>query len=137
MKRIATAICLASAYVLTGCASSGLTMSSHLTNVELADDNFRIVATSISGEASSKAILGVSFSIGAGTSQFALIPLTEDRMLYKRAMEQLWENYEERHGDPTRKRLALVNVRFDSESLNLLLYTKVTTVVVADVVEFN
>jgi len=128
---------LGAASLLTGCAASGLTASSHLTNVELSDGNYRVVATNITGQASSKGIVGISVGFGMGGSQMSLIPLTEDRMLYKRAMQDLWNNFEERHGAPANRRLALVNVRFDSESLNLLLYTRLNTVIIADVVEFD
>jgi hypothetical protein len=58
-------------------------------------------------------------------------------MLYKVAMKNLWGNFESSNGKVTNRKLALVNVRYDSESLNLLFYTKVTTAVVADVVEFE
>jgi len=71
------------------------------------------------------------------TTQVALIPLTDDRMLYKKAMQDVWANFEKQYGSPAKRKLALVNVRYDSESLNLFFYTKVTTAVVADVVEFE
>ena len=120
-----------------GCASSGLTASSHVTNVQLNNANFRIVATNVSGQASSSGVLGVSFGAGIGTAQLALIPLTEDRMLYKQAVGELWANFEKSNGPVAGRRLALVNVRYDSESLNLVVYTKITSMIVADVVEFQ
>lgn len=120
-----------------GCASTGLTASSHITNVQLTSPNFRIVATNVSGEASSKAILGVSYGFGMAATQVAIIPLTEDRMLYKTAIKNFWSNFEATHGPVAERKLALINLRYDSESLNLFLYTRVTTVVVADVVEFQ
>lgn len=125
------------AFVLSGCASTGLTTSSHLTNVELREPNFRIVATNVTGEASSEGIFGVSYGLGIATSQIALIPLTDDRMLYKTAIQRLWQNFEAANGSAVNRKLALVNVRYDSESLNLFFYTKVTTVIIADVVEFE
>jgi hypothetical protein len=129
--------CLAAVVLLNGCASTGLTASSHVTNVQLTNPNFKIVATNVSGEATSKAVLGVSYGLGVATSQLALIPLQDDRMLYKRAIEKLWANFEAKNGAVANRRLALVNVRYDSESLNLFLYTEVTTAIVADVVEFE
>ena len=123
--------------ILHGCGSSGLTASSHLTNVQLATPNFRIVATNVSGQASKEALLGVSFGLGMASTQLALIPLTEDRMLYKKAMQELWANYEAKNGTAANAKVALVNVRYDFESLNLFLYTKITTVVVADIVAFE
>ena len=123
--------------LLLGCASTGLTISSHLTNVQLTNPNFRLVATNVSGEASSKALLGVSYSIGPGSGQLALIPLGENRQLYGTAMKNLWSKFESSNGPVANRKLALVNMRYDAESLNLFLYTKVTTVIVADVVEFQ
>ncbi|MEQ9377641.1 MAG: hypothetical protein RIG68_20815 [Imperialibacter sp.] len=125
------------ALMLGGCASTGVTTSGHLTNVELSSPNFRIVATNVSGEASNKGVFGVSYGFGMAASQLALIPLGNDRLLYKNAMKQLWDNFEAANGPVTNRKLALVNVRYDSESLNVFFYTKVTAVVVADVVEFQ
>lgn len=122
---------------LGGCGSTGLTASGHVTNVQLSGPNFRIVATNVSGEASSKAILGVSYGLGMTTTQLALIPLSPDRLLYKTAMKNLWSGFETSNGPVASRKLALINVRYDSESLNLFLYTKVTTVIVADVIEFQ
>lgn len=128
---------LAMVILLNSCASTGLTASSHVTNVQLTNPNFRVVATNVTGEASSKGIIGASYGLGVATTQLALIPITNERMLYKVAMKNLWENFEAKNGAIANRRLALVNVRYDSESLNLFFYTKVTTAVVADVVEFE
>lgn len=138
MKTIAfTLISLVAIGFLNGCASTGLTASSHITNVQLTNPNFRVVATNVSGEATSKAVLGVSYGLGMATAQFALIPLGNDRMLYKNAMKNLWEKFESTNGKVNNRRLALVNVRYDSDVLNLFFYTSVTTAIVADVVEFE
>jgi hypothetical protein len=130
-------VCLSAIAFLSGCASTGLTASSHLTNVQLTNPNFRLVATNISGEATSKGVLGVSYGVGMATTQLALIPLQDDRMLYKTAMKNLWSNFEATNGPVANRRLALVNVRYDSDALNLFFYTSVTTGIVADVVEFE
>ncbi len=124
-------------FLFNGCSSAGLTASGHVTNVQLTSPNFRVVATNVSGEADSKGIFGVSYGLGVATTQLTLIPLTEDRMLYKRAIQNLWSDFEAAHGTVSNRRLALVNVRYDSEMLNLFFYTRVTTVIVADVVEFE
>jgi hypothetical protein len=120
-----------------GCASTGLTASAHLTNVGLTSKNYQIVATSISGESSSKGILGVSFGIGLGGGQFSIIPLSSNRTLYKNAMENLWANFEAKNGSAVGRTLALTNLRYDSETFNMLFYTKIKIVVIADVVEFK
>jgi hypothetical protein len=91
-KSLLTMAFLAAVVLLNGCASTGLTASAHLTNVQLTNPNFKVVATSVSGEATSKALLGVSYGAGIATTQFALIPLQENRLLYKTAMEKLWLN---------------------------------------------
>jgi len=123
--------------LLGGCASTGLTVSSHLTDVQLTGANYRIIATNISGEGTADAVLGVSLGVGFGTSQVAMIPLKKSRRLYHAAMQNLWDSFEAKHGPVANRRLALVNLRYDSDALNLLVYTKVNTVVTADVVEFE
>jgi hypothetical protein len=123
--------------VLSGCAAAGLTASTHRTDVGLSANNYRIIATNVVGEASSEGILGASFGVGMGASQFSIIPLTPDRTLYKIAMQNLWANFELKNGSPANRTLALVNLRYDSETLNTFLYTKLKVIVVADVVEFK
>jgi len=125
------------AILLNGCASAGLTASSHLTNVQLTNPNFRIVATNVSGQASGKALFGLSYGFGIAATQVAIIPLNNDRMLYKAAMKNLWANFEASNGVAVNRKLALVNVRYDSESLNTFFYTKLTTAIIADVIEFQ
>ena len=136
-KTLMLSLVAGGAFLLSGCASTGLTASSHLTNVQLSHGNYRIVATNISGEGSAEAVLGFSVGVGFGTSQVALIPLSKSRMLYGTAMKNLWDNFESKHGPVANRRLALVNMRFDSDALNLFVYTKVNTVVTADVLEFE
>jgi len=121
----------------SGCASSGLLVSSNITNVELSKGNYKIIATSVTGQASAKYILGISTGVGVYQQTFGLIPLTKDRQLYKIAVQNLWENFEISYGSPVGKKLALVNMRYDSEALNLLVYTKPTVTIIADVVEFT
>ena len=127
----------AGALLLGGCSSTGLTVSSHLTNVQLTNGNYRLVATNISGEGSADAVLGFSLGVGFGASQVALIPLSKTRMIYGSAMKDLWANFESKHGPVGNRRVALVNMRYDSDALNLLVYTKVNAVITADVVEFD
>jgi hypothetical protein len=138
MKNLVYVIVFAACcFLFFGCASSGITASAHITNVQLGSPNFKVIATNVSGEASSRGIIGISFGLGMGATQLSLIPLTEDRMLYRRAVKDLWAKFETANGTTVNRKLALVNVRYDSESLNLLLYTRVTTAIVADVVEFQ
>jgi hypothetical protein len=58
-------------------------------------------------------------------------------MLYKEALENLWKNFETTNGSVEGRRLALVNVRYDADALNLFVYTQPKIVIRADVVEFT
>ena len=58
-------------------------------------------------------------------------------MIYGDALKNLWDNFRKKHGETKNRDLALVNVRYDTEALNLLVYTKPTVAVRADVVEFT
>jgi hypothetical protein len=124
-------------FFASGCMSSGLTASTHRTDVQLSRANYRIVATNISGKASSDALFGASFGVGVAGNQVALIPLSSSRSLYQLAMKDMWASFETAHGAIGNRRLALVNFRYDSESLNAFIYTKVTVTVVADIIEFQ
>lgn len=130
-------VALITAILLSGCASSGLFFSMNNTAVELSENNYEIVATNVSGEAEAGYILGFSFSAGAATNTLALARVSGSGMIYMEALENLWKNYEEKHGSVIGKKLALVNVRYDSDALNLILYTKAKISIRADVVEFK
>ncbi len=119
-----------------GCASSGVFPSTHVTDVRLSDTNFQIIASNITGESEAEYILGVSGAFFSEMRTFALIRISDSGMLYKDAIENLWANFEEEHGAAEGRSLALVNVRFDSDVLNLLVYTRPRVSVQADVVEF-
>ncbi|MDA0194674.1 MAG: hypothetical protein O2887_06330 [Bacteroidetes bacterium] len=128
---------LALALVISGCATSGISLSSHITNVELGSGNFSLISRGVSGQASSEGIIGISYGFGIGAHQMSLIPVTSNRMLYKTAMENLWSEFEASNGSVEGRKLALANVRYDSESLNLFIYTKLTVVIIADIIEFE
>lgn len=130
-------VTLITAILLTGCANTGLFWSANNTEVELSSNNYEIVATNVSGEAKAGYVLGVSFSAGAATNTLALARVSGSGMLYMEALENLWKNYEEKHGSVLGKKLALVNVRYDSDALNLLLYTEAKISIRADIVEFK
>jgi hypothetical protein len=126
-----------SAVLLYGCASSGAFIAANVTGVELSEPNFKVAATSVSGEASASYLLGFSFSAGTITNTFALVRTGGTGQLYKEALEQLWQNYEKDHGSAVGKKLALVNIRYDADILNLIVYTQVKYYIRADVVEFG
>lgn len=125
------------AVICTGCTTSGAFLSLNQTQVKLAQANYQIVATGVSGEAESGYILGVSYATGPTAMTFAVARITGSGMLYSEAIENLWINFEKDHGAIDGGALALANVRYDSDILNLLLFTKVTVSVRADVIEFT
>lgn len=123
--------------ILSGCASSGMHMSSSFTNVELSSANYSIVARSVSGEARAGYILGASFGVGMYAQVFGVARVSGEGALYKTAMDNLWNNFEANHGNVEGRNLALVNVRFDIDALNLIVYTQPILTIQADVIEFN
>jgi hypothetical protein len=127
---------IAMVFILAGCASSGMHMSSSLTNVALSEANYRIVARSVTGESRAGYIFGASFGIGMYAQVIGVARVSGDKALYKTAMDNLWSNFEARHGSVEGRNLALVNIRYDVEALNLFVYTQPNLTVQADVIEF-
>lgn len=121
---------------LTGCFSSGAFFSGHLTDVQLQNDNYEIVATNVEGTATAGYLLGISGGLGPSTTAVAVARVSGDESLYKTALENLWANVEAQTENAEGRSLALVNVRYDVSALNLILYTAPTVTVRADVVEF-
>jgi len=120
-----------------GCASSGMFPSTNVTEVQLQRGNFKIVARNVSGEAEAGYLVGSSFSLGIYTNTLAVYRISGTGMLYKEALENLWKNYEATNGPVEGKSLALINVRYDSEALNLIVYTQPKVMIRADVIEFT
>ncbi len=131
---VACAIVLAAG--ITGCAQTGVFGSASITTTELSDANFRIVATNVSGESEAGYLLGVSAPMGFTSTTVALARVQGTGLLYQEALADLWENFEREYGAVKGRTLALVNVRYDSDNLNLLLYTSAKVSIRADVVEF-
>ena len=48
----------------------------------------------------------------------------------------LWKNYQKEYGEIEGKKLVLTNIRYDTDILNLILYTQTKLFITADVVEF-
>lgn len=122
---------------LTGCFSSGTFLSGNVTDVQLTQGNYNIVATDVHGTASAGYLLGVSGGPGMSTAAVALARVSGDDNLYQTALSNLWDNVRSRYGEVEGENLALVNVRYDVSALNLLVYTQPTLTVRADVVEFT
>ena len=127
---------MAVAVLLGGCASSGIMTAGNLTNVELGEADYAIVATDVTGEATAHYILGVSAPYFFQAQAVALARVGGSQFLYQDALEDLWSTFESEYGDVAGRSLALVNVRLDTDALNLILYTRPTLSITADVVEF-
>jgi len=125
------------AVVLTGCSNTGAFLSANQTIVNLNEGNYTIHATNVTGEASSGYIFGVSYSTGLAASSFAIARVSGTGMLYAEALEDLWTSFEEEYGTVGDQRLALANVRYDSDILNLVVYSQIKITVRADIIEFD
>jgi hypothetical protein len=123
--------------VLSGCFTSGAFLAGNVTNVQLTEGNYEVVATDVHGSATAGYLLGVSGGLGPSTTAVALARVSGDGPLYQAALADLWDNVRDQYGEVEGQDLALVNVRYDVSALNLLLYTQPTLTVRADVVEFT
>jgi hypothetical protein len=123
--------------VLSGCFTSGAFLAGNVTNVQLTEGNYEVVATDVHGSATAGYLLGVSGGLGPSTTALAVARVSGDGQLYRAALDNLWAQVRDQHGDVEGERLALVNVRYDVSALNLILYTQPTVTVRADVVEFT
>ena len=121
---------------LSGCGTSGAFNSNNVTSVELSQPNFNIIARDVSGMSMQGYLLGISVSEGSGVGMFGLVKIAGAEKLYDTAVKDLWKNFREKYGDVEGKKLALVNIRHDSELLNTLIYTQAKYFITADVVEF-
>ena len=124
--------------IVSGCGSTGAFNTGNLTEVQLSENNYEVIATNVKGEASAGYILGLS--TGAGNQQIqtlAVARVSGSNSLVGDAVENLWENFRTEYGEVEGRQLALINVRFDTDALNLILYTKPTISVRADVREFK
>jgi len=122
---------------LMSCSNNGMFVGVNQTNVELSRANYTIVASNLMGQAEAGYLMGFSMSLGSTTQTFALARVSGTGMLYKEALEKLWINFEAQYGKIEGRKLALANVRYDSETLNLLIFSGVKIYVRADVIEFN
>ncbi len=122
---------------LSGCYSAGSFLSQNVTNVELSDPNFNYVARNLEGSSKADYLIGVSFSTGFLANTFALVRVGGTATLYDDAIQDLWKKYKEKHGDLDGKKLALVNIRYDSDIINLFVYTQTKLYIHADIVEFT
>ena len=128
---------LALTIVFAGCGQAGRFASTSLTQVELSEPNYKIVATGVSGEARASYLIGVTVSSGPVTNAVSLKRLSGTGKLYQEALDNLWAQFAAEHGEVEGRRLALVNIRYDADTRNLVLYSDIVLSVRADVVEFT
>ena len=135
-KTLFTIILIALVALVSGCATGGAFQANHVTSVELSEPNFNIVARGLSGTAMQGYLLGISISQGSDVNMFGFVKVAGVEKLYDTAIKDLWKNYEKDYGSAEGKKLALINIRHDSEILNTILYTQAKYFITADVVEF-
>ena len=128
---------LVSLIILSSCANNGMFVGLNQTSVELGEANYEIVASNVLGQSQAGYVLGFSAPLGAATNTFAVARVNGTGMLYKEALEDLWKNFEAEHGKIDDRKLALANLRYDSEALNLVVYTEVKVFIRADIIEFK
>lgn len=126
---------LASLFI--GCTNTGAFLSANQTIVNLNESNYSISATNILGEASSGYIFGLSYSTGFTVNTIAVARVSGSGMLYAEALENLWSNFEAEYGTVRNQSMALINIRYDTDILNLLVYSQLKITVRADVIEFD
>ncbi len=137
MKKIIIALISISLLVIfSGCGTGGAFQANHVTSVELSKPNFNIAARDVHGSATQGYLVGISYSQGSDIGTFALIKVAGVEKLYDAAIKDLWNNYREKYGDTEEKKLALVNIRQDTEILNTIVYTQAKYFITADVIEF-
>ncbi len=122
--------------LLSSCGTGGAFQATHVTNVELSQPNFNIVARNVSGTSMQGYLLGFSGPQGSSFGSFGLVKVSGVERPYDTAVKNLWENYEEEYGQIEGKKLALINVRHDNEVLNTIIYTQAKYFITADIVEF-
>ena len=119
------------------CSTAGMFASANMTNVDLREPNYKIVATNISGTSEAGYVVGFTVPLGYQTSTLAIARVSGTGMLYKEAIENLWSNFKSKYGDIEGKKLALINIRYDTDALNLFIYTSAKIFVRADVIQFE
>jgi len=125
-------------FIVTSCSTSGAFRSANLTEVQLTEANYEVVATNITGEATAGYLFGASSGIGSQQMQtFALARVSGSGEIYGEAIEDLWQNFRRENDAVEGRNLALINVRYDTDALNLFLFTRPKVSVRADVIEFK
>jgi hypothetical protein len=122
---------------LSGCSTGGSFMANNVTNVELSEQNFEFVARNVEGFSRAEYVIGLSYSSGFMANTLALVRTGGSAKLYNDAIKNLWDNFRKDYGDTEGRNLLLANVRYDTDILNLLLYTQTDLYIHADIIEFE
>jgi len=122
---------------LGGCSTGGSFIANNVTNVELSEPNFNIVAENVQGYSKASYIIGFTYSSGNISNTLALARVGGTAKLYDDAIQNLWENFRKMNPDTDTKNLVLANIRFDNDMLNLLVYTQTELYITADVIKFE
>tara|TARA_R110002096_G_scaffold52194_1_gene136128 strand:- start:2774 stop:3187 length:414 start_codon:yes stop_codon:yes gene_type:complete len=137
MKSYLIIILIALAFLLTGCGNTGMFVASNSTEVQLKEGNYTIVAKNVTGTSEISYLIGASYSWGIATNSVGIIPLDRNKMIYKEARESLWDNFEKQGESIEGRSLALINIQYDSNTTNFLVYTKASVSITADIIEFE
>lgn len=137
MKSYTFIILMAVAFLLTGCGNAGMFVASNSTEVQLKESNYTIVAKNVTGTSEMSYLFGASYSWGVATNSVGIIPLGGNKMLYKEARESLWDNFEKQGQSIEGRTLALINIQYDSNTANFMVYTKASVSITADIIEFE
>ena len=81
--RKATIAVLILGVALSGCAQTGTFTAGNLTNLELSEPNYEVVATGVSGTAKAGYLISASFSDGAKSGSIPLFRVSGTGHLYK------------------------------------------------------
>jgi len=122
---------------LTGCSAGGSFMANNVTNVDLSEQNFEFVAKNVEGFSRAEYVIGISYSSGFMANTLALVRTGGSAKLYDDAIKNLWDNFKLEYGSTEGRNLLLANVRYDTDILNLLLYTQTDLYIHADIIEFE
>ena len=122
---------------LTGCSTGGSFMANNVTNVDLSEQNFEFVARNVEGFSRAEYVIGISYSSGFVANTLALVRTGGSAKLYNDAIKNLWDNFKLEYGSTDGRNLLLANVRYDTDILNLLLYTQTDLYIHADIIEFE
>jgi hypothetical protein len=122
---------------LSGCSTGGSFMANNVTNVELSEQNFEFVARNVEGFSRAEYVIGLSYSSGFMANTLALVRTGGSAKLYDDAIKNLWDNFKMEYGNTEGRNLLLANIRYDTDILNLLLYTQTDLYIHADIIEFK